>query len=174
MNKRKIGAIMSTALLFVAAAYFITDSAAWNAKRIDNPKGTDIDKTPSVSEVGPPTEFEPTYEEVMGFYSLQSRTISYDGSEPYTYECDTFVVNNGDGMAVREMIRLVESGNTVNQVTPDGKLRFNLDLNALSIDQKNKIRNSDSTASITISITLKQQEGKGGTPCSSFVIIQKE
>lgn len=115
--------------------------------------------------------FNVLFEDVNGYYSKETKTITFDVGDTRTYMCDTFIMSKSDGPVTGEMSGYIRAGNTVNGFTNNGDLKLNIDLSIIDPVLKNKIITSTLQKTIKLRISNRELEGKGAHPCTSFISI---
>ena len=105
-----------------------------------------------------------TTHKLYGKYSTYD-VIPEDGS--ITKTCTAFTITSGDSAIISKYEAMVKRGNTVNRIDADGHLVLNINPLELSEEQRDLLINSNTNLSLVI--RDKEQLGKDGNYCMSFI-----
>ncbi len=105
---------------------------------------------------------------LKGYYTRVQRTAWGD-----TKMCDSFVVTGGSPQLTQAFLTLVNGGNTVNSKNGQNQPIINLEIDALSTADRQKILTSTSAHPIELLTFSPLPLGKEVAPCFAFVEILK-
>jgi len=109
---------------------------------------------------------------ISGDYIKTERSYrsNWENQPDQKYSCDSFVVTKGDDIFVNKYKELIVRGNSINRLDEMERLVINLDLENISRDMAKKIASSSNK--LTLIVSEKDEEGREGGPCYSFLKIQ--
>ncbi|MHB0865664.1 MAG: hypothetical protein ACYC1Y_02060 [Minisyncoccota bacterium] len=117
------------------------------------------------------------YAELDGYYRPEVVT---GGGEENAYAgqiqtCDKFVVTGGSKPLINQLLDMIKSGNTLNEVIGTN-LVINLNLSDPNLDTPlvSRIRLSTAQNQISLGVLQTYREGKGAGPCTSVIRVVNE
>jgi nitrate reductase NapAB chaperone NapD len=102
-----------------------------------------------------------------GYYS-QLKQIFWNDEH---VTCDVLVVTGGSEELIEDLKAWVNRGNSVNKIDNEGKLIVNIDLEKLSPQDSNIIKNSNLNNPVKINLVRVTPQGGGASYCASFIDI---
>lgn len=140
-------------LIFMLAFYVGSKSSAVQENKIDNPASL----TDNQASVAPDSLLE-------GYFLGSHEEVSLaDGSV-----CHTLVVREGTETLISYYKELIEIGNTVQSLTPNGDLRINLPWNDMPEYAKQRLLTGKE---VGLSLIKKSEQGKDADQCHSFLVF---
>lgn len=120
------------------------------------------------------SKFSTTTYSISGTYSTYIVTmypLDYDPNrdpKPATTTCSAFTVSGGDEELISKYALLVKEGNSINHIDQSGKLVLNINLNDLTVDNREALISYKPT---TILVKDIKPSGKDGFYCQSMIKI---
>jgi hypothetical protein len=167
-KKNLIWAAIIIIAIILSFVLFPNKSEAPAANDPDNPTGT-VTK-PAVRPSTSKTTTTPSGEYLLtGYYERYTKNIE-DQGYAQSYTCDGFVILKAGDKQTQTMLDLIRGVSTANTVTPDGKMRVNLNFVDTAPATIDKITASTEKNQITLRMT-DVKEPKPTGPCANIFKI---
>jgi hypothetical protein len=140
-------------------------------RHVNRVASTDLSASQNLMSGVSENELEAATTTFVGYYS--TRFEKYGEEETlYNATCEEFIVKKSNDLSWKSFEEMIEAGNTINKIDPSsGDLLLNIDTDDLDPQLKAKILRSSKFSPIALQFTDKVSQGKGASPCYSFVNI---